>query len=114
MEKENQKYKEEYQLQKKRFIKLFQEMLDFISADYEKDREDFDYLQAEVTVNFPFYSNILIHLSVRMWSVDETYPELLEGMRNIYNKLAKDYKNYEQHMAEYNEEEDEFSILDDQ
>lgn len=107
---EDQNYKEKYRLQKEKYIKLFKEMLDFIQADYEKDREDFDYLQSEVMTNFPFYFDILIHLSVRMWSVDETYPELLKGMENIYNRLAKDYKNYEQNMAEYDEEAYEFDI----
>lgn len=110
MKEENQKYKEKYRLQKEKYIKLFREMLDFISADYEKDREDFEYLQSEVITYFPFYSDILINLSVRMWGVDETYPELLEGMKDIYDKLARDYKNYEQNMAEYDEEADQFYI----
>lgn len=107
---EEETYKEKYRLQKEKYIRLFREMLDFISADYEKDREDFDYLYNEVITYFPFYSDTLINLSVRMWSVDETYPELLEGMENIYHKLEKDYKNYEQRMAEYDEEADEFYI----
>lgn len=107
---EDQNYKEKYRLQKEKYIELFRKMLDFIQADYEKDRKDFDYLQSEVMTHFPFYSDILIHLSVRMWSVDETYPELLKGMENIYNRLAKDYKNYEQNMAEYDEEAYEFDI----
>lgn len=114
MEEKNQNYKEKYRLQKKKYIKLFREMLNFIQADYEKDRKDFEYLQSAVMEHFPFYSNILIHLSVRMWSVDETYPELLEGMEDIYNKLAMDYKNYEQRMEEYDENEDEFYIEEEE
>lgn len=104
--KDKETYADLYNKQKEKLIELFKEMLDDINYNYDKSNNDFDYLKSIIIEEYPFYTDMLIHLDVIIYNSNETYISLLNSMENIYNSLAKNYKNREKLLEEYKIEQE--------
>lgn len=102
--KDGKTYYDLYHEYQEKIISLFEEMLDYAEAFYDKKRKDFDYLKIIVTDYYPFYSDTLLHLGVMISNPKVTYIELLNSMSNIYDMLSKNYKKREQLLKDYQEE----------
>jgi hypothetical protein len=98
---EGQTYEDLYKLEKEKFVKLFKEMLDFVNVEHDSDY--FENLSAQVGLAYPYYSDTIIRLDSLIWSTDETYISIIHSMRCIYEKFSEGYKNHEQNMKEYQE-----------
>lgn len=115
---EGQTYRDLYDLEEEKLIKLFKEMLEFVGEETSTDENYLRDIRDKVIEKYPFYewrlSNLISH------NPYETYIQTLDRMENIYEDLSKDYKNYEKNMKEYEktktknneEEEDCFFDLD--
>lgn len=101
-------YQDLYHDYQEKMLSLFEEMLDYAKAEYDKTRKDFNYLKIMVTDYYPFYSDTLLHLDVMISDPRVTYIELLNSMSDIYDSLSKNYKNREQRLKDYQEEDWEF------
>lgn len=116
--KEGQTYSDLYKLEQEKYVKLFQDMLDFINVKYDTDY--FDDLSVLIREHYPYYNDVLIHLDDMMFSTKETYITILDRMENIYDNLSKNYKNHEKNLAEYEknkkieEDYDEFGFDEDE
>lgn len=133
--KDGQTYSDVYELEKKKMVELFKEMLEFVnvkccddSYNYLKSSEneevnensyscDIDDLMPLIKQYYPYYNNILNHLSALMWSTSVTYIVLIDSMEKIYESLSKSYKNREKDLQEYKKlvkkDEDGYEYVDD-
>jgi len=101
-----QTYEKLYQGLKQKFILLFKEMLNEVKEMYDQNICDFDDLKVKVIDQYPFYFDTLMHLDVMISNKDTTYIELLNSMENIYDKISKSYKNREELLKKYKEEQE--------
>lgn len=111
---EGQTYEDLYELEKKKYVELFKEMLDFLNVSYEGD--DFDKLKSLVMEKYPYYFDRLVHLDFIRWDTRGTYISTLDSMERIYRNILKYYKNHEQNMKEYEEEQknlEEIEFIDE-
>lgn len=111
---EGQTYEDLYRLEKKKYVELFKEMLDFLNVSYEG--EGFDELECLVIEKYPYYFYTLTHLDCIRWNTKETYITVLDSMERIYRNISKNYKNHEQNMKEYEEEQknlEEMEFIDE-
>ena len=99
---EGQTYEDLYNEKIEKFVGLFKEMLDYINVEHEEN--SFEALKALIRENFPYYSDNITSLSVRMGNPTETYISLLSGMDSVYNYFVKTYKNHEENLKKYEEE----------
>lgn len=104
--KEGETYKDIQEKIEEKFIDLFKEMLNYVGAEYDKDKNNFEYLQTLVEEQYPFYFDTLIHLNVLKWNPNITYIVLLNSMEDIYENFSKNYKNREKLMKIYQEEQE--------
>ena len=106
-------YNELYNKEIEKFIKLFKDMLDFLNVKY--DTNDIFSLIILVKNNYPYYTEILMNLSVTMKDPNLTYIMILDTMEDIYDNLSKNYKNHKENMEKYEkklkEEENEDDML---
>lgn len=132
---EGQTYSDVYELEKKKMMELFKEMLEFVnvkccddssnylksSANEEENNKSYSYdledLASLVKQHYPYYNNILIHLSTLMWNPNVTYIVLIDSMEKIYESLSKSYKNREKDLQEYKrlvkKDEDGYEYIND-
>lgn len=109
---EGQTYRDLYELEEEKLIKLFKEMLEFVGEETSADENYLRDIKDKVIEKYPFYESRLSHLISH--DPYETYIQTLDRMENIYEDLSKDYKNYKKNMEEYektkmknNEEEED-------
>ena len=74
-------------------------MLEFIGIEVSKEKCNLSDLRYLVSEHYPFYEGALSLL--RWGNPNETYISRFDTMDKVYERLANDYKNYEQNMAEY-------------
>lgn len=93
--KDGQTYDDLYDLEYQKLERLYKEMLEFLG---EKDLENEKNLEGRMLGKYPFYT-----LDIRKINSYEpcSIIERLNTMENIYEKLSKDYKNYEENMKKY-------------
>lgn len=97
--KEGQTYSDLYDEKENLLIKLLIEMLEFIGIEVSKEKCNLSDLRYLVSEHYPFYEG---SLSLLRWgNPNETYISRFDTMDKVYERLANDYKNYEQNMAEY-------------
>ncbi len=102
--KDGETYDDIYRQLKDKFKVLFYEMLDYVGACYDKTRDDYEYLEAMVVNNYPFYGDKLRLLDSMAWSPDVTYIDILNSMESIYESMTKNYKKREELLREYRNE----------
>lgn len=104
--KSREAYQELYKKEKEKLAVLFKEMLDFAHCEYDEAKDAFSDLETLVMQEYPFYMDVLIHLDVKLFDPEETYPSILDTMEAIYKKFSKNYKNREALLKEYEEAKD--------
>lgn len=92
-------YNELYNKEIEKFVKLFKDMLDFLNVKYNTN--DIFSLIILVKNNYPYYTEILMNLSVTMKDPNLTYIMILDTMEDIYDNLSKNYKNHKENMEKY-------------
>ena len=76
-------------------IDLFKTMLDYKNVTYTNEEDNFEYLDALIRINYPQFSEILIHLSVLRTEPKHTYLYIIKTMLSTYMYLKKMYNNSE-------------------
>ena len=77
-------------------------MLKFINIRVPEDKNNLSDLRYLVSKYYPFYEG---SLSLLRWgNPNETYISRFDTMDKVYERLAKDYKNYDKNMQEYNKQ----------
>ena len=101
--KEGQTYKDLFDLEKEKFVKLFKEMLELVKYKYESN--DFYALMVDIKNAYPFYRNLITHLDVELSQPYTTYIENLDYMEDVYENLSKNYKNFDENMKKFQEQQ---------
>ncbi len=101
-----------YNIEVKKFVKLFKEILDFLNVKYDKSENNMEKLKSLVIRNYPYYESCLINLVSHNPNV--TYIKQLDYMENIYDNIKNTYKNYDENMKNYEKTNNEdIEFIDD-
>lgn len=96
---EGQSFKDLYNKEIEKFIKLFKDMLDYRNIEYNKDEKSFDKLKWKVMEYYPYYHAMLFHLISP--NPNTTYIQELDSMENVYETISNEYKNHEENLIKY-------------
>lgn len=95
---DGQTFEDLYEQEKTKMITLFKEMLDYRNIKYEK--ETFEYLKVEVGKAYPCYRDMIYNMSM-----SDTYIRKLNALEDVYEYLSERYKNYEEDLKDYKDDE---------
>lgn len=111
---EQQDYNEIKEMLKNLLLDLFRTMLEYKNISYENEENNFEYLDALVRINYPQFSDALIHLSVSRNEPNHTYLDTIKTMIYTYSYLKKMYNNseFEKRYLEINPDNGE-DVVDD-
>lgn len=109
-----QRYNEVIDILNNLYIDLFKDMLDYKNESYVNEENNFEYLDSLVRINYPQFSQDLIHLSVVRNEPNYTYLDIINSLLSTYMHLKDMYKNseFENKYLECNENSGE-DIVDD-
>lgn len=109
-----QRYNEVIDILDNLYIDLFKDMLDYKNESYVNEENNFEYLDSLVRINYPQFSQDLIHLSVVRNEPNYTYLDIINSLLSTYMHLKDMYKNseFENKYLECNENSGE-DIVDD-
>ena len=96
--KDGQTYDDLYDIEYEKLDNLYRKMLEFL---VEKDLENEKNLEGRMLEKYPFY--LLDIKRINTYEPYSTVIERLNVMENVYEKLSRDYKNYEENMKKYKE-----------
>ena len=74
-------------------LDLFRTMLDYKNVSYVNEENNFEHLDALVRINYPQFSEDLIHLSVSRNEPNHTYLCVIKTMLSTYVYLKKMYND---------------------
>ena len=74
-------------------LDLFRTMLDYKNVSYLNEENNFEHLDALVRINYPQFSEDLIHLSVSRNEPNHTYLDVIKTMLSTYVYLKKMYND---------------------
>ena len=74
-------------------LDLFRTMLDYKNVSYVNEENNFEHLDALVRINYPQFSEDLIHLSVSRNEPNHTYLDVIKTMLSTYVYLKKMYND---------------------
>lgn len=92
---EQKEYDEIKDMLKNLLLELFKTMLDYKNISYANEENNFEYLDSLVRINYPQFSEDLIHLSVSRSEPNHTYLDVIKTMLSTYMYLKKMYNNSE-------------------
>lgn len=92
---EEKNYYEIKDMLKNLLLELFRTMLDYKNVSYANEENNFEHLDALVRINYPQFSEDLIHLSVLRSAPHHTYLNIIKTMLSTYVHLKKMYKDSE-------------------
>ena len=95
-------------------LDLFRTMLDYKNVSYVNEENNFEHLDALVRINYPQFSEDLIHLSVSRNEPNHTYLDVIKTMLSMYVYLKKMYNDsaFEKRYLESNPNSGE-DVIDD-
>ena len=96
---DGQTFRDLYNLEIKKFIELFKDMLDFQNIEYDKNDNNLERLKWKVMKVYPYYHAMLFRLISSDPNV--TYIQELDSMERVYNRIANEYKNHEENLLKY-------------
>lgn len=78
------------------YLELFRYMLDYKKVSYLKEENNFEYLDSLVRINYPQFSQSLIHISVLINEPnDNTYLDIIKELLATYINLKDMYMDFE-------------------
>ena len=78
------------------YLEVFRDMLDYKRVSYLKEENNFEYLDSLVRINYPQFSQNLIHISVLINEPnDNTYLDIIKELLATYINLKDMYMNSE-------------------
>ena len=93
---EQQDYNEIKDMLKNLLLDLFRTMLDYKNISYENEENNFEYLDTLVRINYPQFSQSLIHISVLINEPnDNTYLDIIKELLATYINLKDMYMDFE-------------------
>lgn len=90
---EQKDYNEIKDLLNELLLDLFRTMLDYKNVSYMNEENNFEYLDALVRINYPQFSEDLIHLSTSRNEPNHTCLDIIKTMLSTYVYLKKMYNN---------------------
>ena len=90
-----EKYEEIINMLKDLYLDLFRIMLDYKNKSYENEENNFEYLDSLVRINYPQFSQTLIHLSVLRNEPNHTYLDVIKTLLSTYIHLKDMYNDSE-------------------
>lgn len=93
-------------------LDLFKEMLDYKNISYVNEENNFDYLDALIRINYPQFSENLIHISVLRNEPGHTHLTSIREILSAYIYLKKMYNNSELE-TKYLESHNQEGVVDD-
>ena len=111
---EQQDYEEIKKMLKNLLLDLFRTMLDYKNVSYADEENNFEYLDSLVRINYPQFSEALIHLSVSTNEPNHTYLDIIKNILLTYVYLKERYNDsaFEKKYLECNSNNDE-DVIDD-
>ena len=116
---EQKEYDEIKDMLKNLLLELFKTMLDYKNISYANEENNFEYLDSLVRINYPQFSEDLIHLSVSRSEPNHTYLDVIKTMLSTYMYLKKMYNNskFENRYLECNPQNgedvtDDYDVID--
>ena len=91
---EQQDYDEIKNMLNNLLLDLFRTMLDYKNVSYVNEKNNFEYLDSLVRINYPQFSEDLIHLSVSRNAPNHTYLDVIKTMLSTYVCLMKKYNDF--------------------
>ena len=91
---EQQDYNEIKDMLSNLLLDLFKTMLDYKNIQYVGEENNFEYLDALVRINYPQFSQTLIHLSVLRNEPNHTYLDVIKTLLSTYIHLKDMYNDY--------------------
>lgn len=76
-------------------LDLFRTMLDYKNVSYVNEENNFEHLDCLVRMNYPQFSEDLMHLSISRSEPNHTYLDVIKTMLSTYVSLKKMYNNSE-------------------
>lgn len=92
---EQQDYNEIKDMLSNLLLDLFRTMLDYKNIQYVGEENNFEYLEALVRINYPQFSENLIHLSVSRNEPNHSHLDIIKKMLSTYACLNKLYSDSE-------------------
>lgn len=92
---EQQDYNEIKDMLSNLLLDLFKTMLDYKNIQYVGEENNFEYLDALVRINYPQFSENLIHLSVSRNEPNHSHLDIIKTMLSTYACLNKLYSDSE-------------------
>ena len=74
-------------------LDLFRTMLDYKKVSYVNEENNFEHLDCLVRMNYPQFSEDLMHLSISRSEPNHTYLDVIKTMLSTYVSLKKMYNN---------------------
>lgn len=74
-------------------LDLFRTMLDYKNVSYVNEENNFEHLDCLVRMNYPQFSEDLMHLSISRSEPNHTYLDVIKTMLSTYVSLKKMYNN---------------------
>ena len=90
-----QRYNEVIDILDNLYIDLFKDMLDYKNESYVNEENNFEYLDSLVRINYPQFSQTLIHLSVLRNEPNHTYLDVIKTLLSTYIHLKDMYNDSE-------------------
>ena len=92
---ERQDYDEIKDMLNDLLLDLFKTMLDYKNVSYVNEENNFEYLDVLVRINYPQFSEDLIHLSVSRNEPNHSHLDIIKTMLSTYACLNKLYSDSE-------------------
>ena len=110
---DQQSYDEIIEMLDNLYLDIFRTMLDYKNVSYVNEENNFEYLDSLVRINYPQFSQTLIHLSVSRNEPNRTYLDVINTLLSTYIHLKDMYSNteFERKYLECNQNNDEDIIL---
>ncbi len=90
-----EKYKEIINMIEDLYLDLFRTMLDYKNVSYVNEENNLEYLDSLVRINYPQFSQTLIHLSVLRNEPNHTYLDVIKTLLSTYIHLKDMYNDSE-------------------
>ena len=88
-----EKYKEIINMITDLYLDLFRTMLNYKNVSYSNEENNFEHLDCLVRMNYPQFSEDLMHLSISRSEPNHTYLDVIKTMLSTYVCLKKMYNN---------------------
>ena len=92
---EQQNYNKVIEMLENLYLDLFRTMLDYKNVSYVNEENNFEYLDSLVRINYPQFSQTLIHLSVLRNEPNHTYLDVIKTLLSTYIHLKDMYNDSE-------------------